>query len=354
MRLSIRKKMLGMFLLLSILFGIVSGISYLQFITVKQSYSELLNRQSTILMYAQDMQGLVAQQNGSIQGYLLNRESMDLGTLNATSKLIMERIEELGQLMDTPEQKERIGVLTRLNQEYSTKLDTVVSLAREKKITEAIEVNKTDASALGRSIRVMANTIAEDQRQLMEAAKADVDKRVSLTASFVLWISIATVVLSIVIGPLFARTISKPILIITNKAKQIAAGDLTVDDITLKNRDETGDLAASFNQMKANLRELLAQVNASSEQVAASAEELMASTEQVTLATNQVAVTIQEMASEAMTAAQVGDESAKGMEEVAAGFEHIAQSTSIVSKRRSIQQEKPSMETRQFWARSSK
>lgn len=332
MRLSIRNKMLGMFLLLSVLFGVVSGISYLQFITVKQSYSELLNRQSTILMYAQDMQSLVAQQNGSIQGYLLNREGMELGTLNATSNLIMQRIEQLGQLMDTPEQKERIEVLTRLNQEYSSKLDNVVSLARARKITEAIEANKTDASALGRSIRIMANTIAEDQRQLMEAAKADVDKRVSLTTSFVLWISIATVCLSLVIGPLFARTISKPILIITDKAKQIAAGDLTVEDITLKNRDETGDLAASFNQMKVNLRELLAQVNASSEQVAASAEELMASTEQVTLATNQVAVTIQETASKAMAASQVGDESAKGMEEVAAGFEHIAQSTAIVSE----------------------
>jgi len=117
-----------------------------------------------------------------------------------------------------------------------------------------------------------------------------------------------------------------------SRRSMLAAGDLTIADIIVKNRDETRDLAHSFNQMKDNLRKLLSQVNASSEQVAASAEELMASTEQVTLATNEVARTIQEMSNRATTSAQVGKESAKGIEEVAAGFQHIAKSTSIVSE----------------------
>jgi len=87
-----------------------------------------------------------------------------------------------------------------------------------------------------------------------------------------------------------------------SRRSMLAAGDLTIADIIVKNRDETRDLAHSFNQMKDNLRKLLSQVNASSEQVAASAEELMASTEQVTLATNEVARTIQEMSNRATSA----------------------------------------------------
>lgn len=332
MRVSIRNKMLIVFLLLSVLFGVVSGLSYLQFMKVKDAYSELLNQQMTIYLYAQDMEGLVAQQNSALQGYLLNKENNELDALSEASGKIVQRLEQLTQLMNTPEQKERMDVLTRLNQEFTSKVDGVIALVKEGKMAEAIEANKKDASALGRSIRVLANTIVEDQQELMETAKAEVDTHVTLLSTVVLSMSAAMVIVSFLIGPIIARSISKPILLITEKAKLIAAGDLSVADITLKNRDETRDLAQSFNQMKGNLRELLSQVNASSEQVAASAEELMASTEQVTLATNQVAKTIQEMSTQATAAAQAGEESAKGMEEVASGFTHIAKSTAIVSE----------------------
>ncbi|MGG1659740.1 methyl-accepting chemotaxis protein [Brevibacillus sp. NRS-1366] len=332
MRFSISKKLISIFLLLSILFGLVSGVSYSQIFKMRDAYTDLLDRQTTILLYAQDMEGLVALQNAAIRGYLLNQEKVNLETLASSSKEILDRINQLEQLMVVPEQKERLSVLAKSNQDFATKINKVVTLVQENKLAEALETNKNEANALGRNIRMLANTIADEQQKMMEVAKADVDSQVSLITNFVLWLSVGMVILSILVGLFIARTISKPIVILNDKAKQIAAGDLTIADIHVKNQDETGDLAASFNQMKDSLRVLLTQVNASSEQVASSAEELMASTEQVTTATNQVALTIQEMANGATNAAQVGEESAKGMEEVASGFQHIAKSTAIVSE----------------------
>ena len=330
MRFSIRKKLIIIFLLLTILFGLVSGISYSQMLNMRNAYTDLLDRQATILLYAQDMEGLVALQNSAVRGFLLNQEKVNLETLASSSKDILERINQLEQLMEAPEQKEKLDVLAKSNQDFAVKINKVVTLVQENKLAEALETNIKEANALGRNIRIQANLIADEQQKLLKEAKYDVDSQVTLITNFVLWLCVGMVILSIVVGLLIARIISKPLVMLNEKAKQIAAGDLTITDITVKNKDETGDLAASFNQMKDNLRELLTQVNTSSEQVASSAEELMASTEQVTSATNQVALTIQDMANAASSAAQIGEESAKGMEEVASGFQHIAKSTAIV------------------------
>lgn len=330
MRFSIRKKLISIFLLLTTLFGLVSGISYSQILNMRNAYTDLLDRQATILLYAQDMEGLVALQNSAVRGYLLNQEKVNLETLASSAKEILERINQLEQLLVAPEQKEKLDVLAKSNQDFAVMINKVVTLVQENKLAEALETNVKEANALGRDIRIQANAIADEQQKVLKIAKDDVDSQVSLITNFVLCLCVGMVILSIVVGLLIARTISKPLVMLNEKAKQIAAGDLTIADITVKNKDETGDLAASFNQMKDNLRELLSQVNSSSEQVASSAEELMASTEQVTLATNQVALTIQEMANGASSSAQVGEESAKGMEEVASGFQHIAKSTAIV------------------------
>lgn len=331
MRFTISKKLIGAFLLISVLFGLVSGVSYLQFFKVKDAYSDLLERQSAVLLYAKDTEGLVALQNSAIRGYLLNREKVNLETLESSEKQVAETIGKMKQLTENTEQQESIATIEKMNQQYKTNVDKVVSLVQQDKLDQALQVNKKEVNALGRDIRILANKIADTQQQLMLEAKDKVSVQVTWITNFVLLLSAGTVLLSILTGYLISRAISNPIITLTNTAKQIADGDLTVADIKVKNRDETGELAASFNQMKENLRTLLSQINVSSEQVASSAEELLASTEQVTQATNQVAMTIQDMANGATTTAQVCEESSKGMEEVASGFQHIAKSTAIVS-----------------------
>ncbi|WP_242691148.1 HAMP domain-containing protein [Cytobacillus praedii] len=75
------------------------------------------------------------------------------------------------------------------------------------------------------------------------------------------------------------RRKTKPISILIQTAKKIADGDLTDEDIQIKNKDEIGDLSSTLSLMKNNLRELIQQVHTGSNQVAASSNELTASAE---------------------------------------------------------------------------
>ena len=90
--------------------------------------------------------------------------------------------------------------------------------------------------------------------------------------------------ISIIIGLAFAYFISSSIANAVKKVtagmKEIASGNLVVEPINIKNKDEVGAMATAFNTMSSDLRQIVTNVRDSSMQLAANAEELSASSEE--------------------------------------------------------------------------
>ncbi len=68
----------------------------------------------------------------------------------------------------------------------------------------------------------------------------------------------AVVVLSLLLALLFARGISRPIAELTDASRRIGAGDFDVR-VSLKGKDEFGDLADGFNEMASGIKQLVAE-----------------------------------------------------------------------------------------------
>ncbi|WP_458413684.1 methyl-accepting chemotaxis protein [Schinkia sp. CFF1] len=136
--------------------------------------------------------------------------------------------------------------------------------------------------------------------------------------------------LGAVITYLFANSFSKPIIEIANTAEKIAGGDLTIELVNVKNKDEIGVLGRAFNNMAANLKQVIYQISSSAETVAASSEELHATSNQATEATEQIAAAIQEVASGAETTVSGTEQSAMAMEEISIGIQRIAGTSTTV------------------------
>ncbi|MGD8188675.1 methyl-accepting chemotaxis protein [Brevibacillus ginsengisoli] len=138
------------------------------------------------------------------------------------------------------------------------------------------------------------------------------------------------VVISMIVSALLifyvATRISKPISYISDVSRQIANGDLTIENIDVSSKDEIGDLAANFQTMSSNLRGLIQHVTLSAEQVAASAEELTASAEQTSKATEQISFSVQEMAVSAEKQVHSVDQGAKAINEMSVSAQQIASS----------------------------
>jgi len=143
-------------------------------------------------------------------------------------------------------------------------------------------------------------------------------------------LSVLAALISVIIGGAMARSILKPLIMVVEAAKEIAQGNLR-QQVQVKNRDELGQLAAAFNQMAANIRELIEQIQASGKEVATSAHDLSLSTEQTKQSINQIANMIEEVASGAEVQVQSVEESKQAIDEMVDGIQKITDSVGVVS-----------------------
>ncbi|WP_040294041.1 methyl-accepting chemotaxis protein [Acetonema longum] len=114
-------------------------------------------------------------------------------------------------------------------------------------------------------------------------------------ANWIMWtgiaISVAAILVAAVMGVLAAGFFTKPVTKLVDAIGRISRGDLSVV-VDVQSGDEIGQLAASFNQMAHNLRDLIRQIAGTAERVAASAQELSATSAQAEKAIVQITGTI--------------------------------------------------------------
>lgn len=101
--------------------------------------------------------------------------------------------------------------------------------------------------------------------------------------------------ISLVIAAVVGR-ILRPLQIMMQEMRLIAAGDFRNRPARIQEDDEIGELAAEIREMRDKVRAMICAVHDSTQTLAASAEEMNATTEQSAEASNQVASSITEVA----------------------------------------------------------
>ncbi|WCK55194.1 methyl-accepting chemotaxis protein [Aneurinibacillus sp. Ricciae_BoGa-3] len=154
-------------------------------------------------------------------------------------------------------------------------------------------------------------------------------------ANQVLYILLITLGISLVLGALlvwfFASRVTKPIVAIAEQTARISNGDLTVEPIIVKTKDEVGRLARDFKTMVENLRNLIGQVSLHVESVASTSEQFSASAEQVKQATQNIATTMQEVAIGTDSQNHHVEESSDIINQMVEGIQHIHEHSQSVS-----------------------
>lgn len=81
-------------------------------------------------------------------------------------------------------------------------------------------------------------------------------------------------IIGVLLGLLVARIISKPIIALETAASKVAAGDIS-QHVDVTSKDELGKLAASFNSMVSNIRNLLEDSKQKTAELASSVDEMI-------------------------------------------------------------------------------
>lgn len=181
------------------------------------------------------------------------------------------------------------------------------------------------------SMQINLDKLVELNRENAQIASNQADKESTQSFWMIIGFLIGGIVLGLSIAYIVAKMITKPLKFVNDNVKEVANGNLTMDPIQVKNKDEISDLAESFNEMGTSLANLIRKVRVTSETVAASAEQLLASSEQTSKATEQITIAIQDVASgseQQVGSAMAGNQS---MQEISKGMEQVAASIQIVS-----------------------
>ncbi|RCW65305.1 methyl-accepting chemotaxis protein [Saliterribacillus persicus] len=285
--------------------------------------------------------------NNTVSSYKIEQETKDmtetqLPLLIADEKLLFNLSERIGLtrayiLYGDPNYKERFDSYTEQSVEIEKEIQTY---SDSEQLTELIEAsvawhqdtvdNIYNAYENGNEAEAEAylqNFTAPEAERIMKGLSELVNKREELILSagndlsaqntlnnFIGFVfAILLIVIAIIIALIVAKMITKPIVLVKNQMNDIAAGNLKVEPIEVKSKDEIGQLVVSMNQMQTSLKNMVEEMQEVSDTVTQQSNELTQSSNEVKEASDQVASTMEELSKGSESQANITTDLASSM-----------------------------------------
>ncbi|MQR94932.1 methyl-accepting chemotaxis protein [Fictibacillus phosphorivorans] len=334
MKFNIRAKLISSFLIILSLLVAISVVAFIKMDGMGKKAEEINNVWTPSLVYLGGMNGNISDIQRVLLSIILTERTSEIEkleeSLDGFIKKLNDRSGKYAPLIDSNKEQ-------KMYDEFAGDINTYID-----GIPAVIEAKKANNMDLANKLQLEMdkgwNSADGHLRSLIEinekGATLAADSSVDLFkdgSRFVTLFSVIAVLLGFAVALYISHLISKPLLLLSQQAGLISNGDLTGKNLSIKNRDEIGELARSFEQMKNNLVLLISQIKGSSQMVAASSEQLLASAEQNSEATQQIAGSIQEMASGSDNQVKNVGESSLVISEMSAGIQQIAASATNVS-----------------------
>lgn len=291
--LSLRSKIVGTFVIVSLLVAVTSGMSYAYLNKVDSSYSKLLSDNVSILRHVSEIKEKTQMQNSMLLGYVLDPTPDKEKLLTDMNARLASIIAQMGELAHDEDEQGAIQTMIDSNMTFARLVKKVTEYANKGNAALAKAEAAQWAIPTTETLTQTAAKIEELEKSIEDEATVRNHDVVESTVRTLIWVSLIAFLFALAMGLLLSRMIVTPMRSMVRAAERIAACDLTVGDIHVKNQDELRDLATAFNQMKVNLHSLISQVGGSAQQVAAASEALSSNSEQVSRSSERITNTVQ-------------------------------------------------------------
>ncbi|MCY8146198.1 methyl-accepting chemotaxis protein [Bacillus inaquosorum] len=168
--------------------------------------------------------------------------------------------------------------------------------------------------------------------QEVEDLKGEIRGNGKMSQWFIIIVTGISAMAGIVLSLLLLKSIMVPLKSMNKQLEEIAHGeaDLT-KKVIVKNKDEFGQLAQSFNSFTQSLTQIVKQISSSSEQVAASSEELSASAEESKSTSEQISGAMQRAADSNLKQSLMTEKSAESITELLDSISSVASNTGNIA-----------------------
>lgn len=327
----LKRKLLFSFLSIILLLVFIIGITYYQFKKVVNEYDILIDQKSTEIQLVTDLYKNTTSEVIAIRGYLASGMEANLKDYEQAREDFKNNMDNYKKIADGKEMESLCNEMVEAEKAYASVADEMIEAKKQDNTDIYVHLMETTGKRAIANITSISKELLKTQQNLMHTKSTNLSKSTSTTLAGILSFSIVIIAIGVVVAAVMARIISKPIQLVSKAAEEIADGNLTIDQLKVKSKDETGVLAASFNRMVENLKNTIKDVIHASEQVASSSEELTAISEQITDANHQIVLSIQEVSDIIEEQGRDTEESAQTVGEITIGVQRLAESAGTVA-----------------------
>lgn len=309
---SLKQRMLlgfGMVILLTIIMALYNFFSVSM---INQNTKNMVEEDLELMIADSRYAFLIAQRTALIRGYILNGDE----SYKEAYRSYKNETKELQEKIRSMSNSKEIDSLIKNSVEWENTIEIYVipayEVGNEKAAKDAIE-NKVDplANAIIKNLETLSK---QRENEIINSGEAIVaqGKNISVISSI---LSILVVVIGGAIAYFISINISNPIKIAVQQLNEISKGNLAVDDLSSKSKDEIHQLINAVNSLKHDITQIVQNISNSSHEVNIRSSELKASANEVSQGTEQMAATMEELSSGIETQAHSTSEISYGMKE---------------------------------------
>ncbi|MCZ8539230.1 methyl-accepting chemotaxis protein [Psychrobacillus psychrodurans] len=284
MKLTISKKLWGGFSAVLVLLIIASVMSMWTTNDVSTRYDSLIDEEMERVSLVEKVEVIQKEMSTSVLEYLMFSKLSSVEKLEADYKQVMEIITSLSKDLNN---KAAIELVEKLQEQSKQLFEANTEMIELKKVNGMYQKAASQSTQLNLEISEALVELKTIEEKSASQTREELDTYVTMSNIITLLLTILSVVIGILVSHFISRSIARPIKKVTNGLAEIADGNLTIEPIVIKNRDEVGEMASTFNKMSNDLQRIVSGVRDSSMQLAANAEELSASSEE-SLASSQM------------------------------------------------------------------
>ncbi|MET0949720.1 MAG: methyl-accepting chemotaxis protein [Pseudomonas sp.] len=262
-----------------------------------------------------------------------------IGLLRST---LSQNVEAYKPLVSSPEEQNLFNKVAADVTAFQSKIDELMTLSKTQTYQEMAvfiqETTKPQAVALQASLAELIELNAKGAIKSGETS----DTSFKNGQTFVIALSVITIIITILVAITFTRSISRPILALLGSTQKIASGDLRTP-VAVNGADEITELQNATAAMLASLKGTIQHISDSSGQLASAAEEMSSitkestagiqrqtmETEQAAAAVNEMTAAVEEVARNAVSASHSTQESERSAR---TGQERVGQTIASLEK----------------------
>ncbi len=246
----IRTKLLGGFLVMAALLLVSSLIAYAG-LTRMAAEIEAINEEAAEAIKAFEIQSAIADTLPPVRRYLYNGDPSEKETFANYASVVEDHITEMRE-MDLEGKENALEHLAERWEELRGELTTIFEIPDPVGNEEAT-AGLHRAEGIAGWVHGQSYTFVSISQQRLARTRQEAAATVHRTLLLLVVVAVLALAAGLAVGMTVSRSITKSVTTLIQAAERISMGELDAA-VTLKSKDELGDLAQSFERMRISLK----------------------------------------------------------------------------------------------------